>query len=119
MLEFRPKETPKRLLLWIDREAPIHLQHYNPVSYDQNEIKRFEGKYYSEELDIYYSIKSDKSQILVYLNNKELVRLTPVMENVFNDIHFGYLKFEADSKTRITGFTINDELVRNIHFKKS
>jgi len=118
-LEFQTEENPEKLRLTIGNNAPIILEKYVPMHYDTNGLRRFEGNFYSEELDIYYTLKSDASQILIYLKDQELVRLDPVMENIFNAIHFGYLKFYRDPKNEVVGFTINDELIRNIYFKKS
>lgn len=117
-LNFNLRSTPKQLLLQINDEAPISLNLYTPASYTNDEIKSFEGTYYSEELDVYYQIKTAKDKLSVHLEEKELVRLHPVMENVFNDVHFGYLKFEKDDQNRIQGFSINDELVKDIYFEK-
>ncbi len=117
-LDFNLQSSPMQLLLHINDDAPIRLNQYTEANYSNNEMQHFVGAYYSEELDVNYHIETMGNQLSVLLNEKELVRLHPVMENVFNDVHFGYLRFETDAQNRITGFTINDELVSNIYFKR-
>lgn len=118
-LHFDLGSTSKKLFLHINDNAPIILDKYLPVSYADGQIKQFEGTYHSEELDVQYDIKAVRGQLSVLVSEKELVRLDPVMENVFNDVHFGYLKFERNAHNQIQGFSINDELVRDIYFKKT
>ncbi|WP_282043465.1 serine hydrolase domain-containing protein [Winogradskyella flava] len=112
------KKGGQQLNVTIGQDDPITMNKYIPKTYSENELKKFEGTYYSAELDVEYTLKSTKNTLKAFIGTRNLVTVHPLMKNIFNDIHFGYFKFEESSKGDIVSFTINDETTKNIAFVK-
>ncbi|MEO1452131.1 MAG: hypothetical protein AAFV07_21550, partial [Bacteroidota bacterium] len=109
-------QESKGLCFHVRNQAPIYFQKFQPRIYTQSELLGFTGEYVSEELGVDYRILAEGGQLAVYTASGELVRLSSVMEDVFNDEHFGYLRFEHAVDGRVKGLTVNDELARDIAF---
>ncbi|WP_222983829.1 serine hydrolase domain-containing protein [Flagellimonas meishanensis] len=117
-VKFDMGSQPCSLSLDINGRTSFQFNKYIPLEYDSKEIEQFTGNYYSDELDTTYQIKSKGKQLLALIKDSDTITLNPVMKNIFNEVHFGYLKFETNKKGRINGFTVNDELINNIHFER-
>ncbi|MDW3645583.1 MAG: serine hydrolase domain-containing protein [Bacteroidia bacterium] len=115
-LVFQSSATGIELKFQVANDPPIYMHKYTPRSYQKQELKAFEGSYTSEELESSYIIKAAESSLHIFIGSDLLVEVFPVMEDVFNDVHFGYLKFERSPEGQISSFTINDELARDILF---
>ncbi|MEM9548384.1 MAG: serine hydrolase domain-containing protein [Bacteroidota bacterium] len=107
--------SAQKMTLNIAGSAPIQFKAYEPIEYTDSELLNFEGTYYSEELDLTYSVKVDSNTLALHKGNSRIAVFNPVMKEIFNEVHFGYLKFNREDGN-ITGFTVNDETVRDILF---
>ena len=63
-----------------------------------------------------YDLKVEKEQLCIYVDDEQLACMNPVNEQLFNEVHFGYLQFEKTANGSISKFTINDESAKNIEF---
>ena len=66
----------------------------------------YAGSYYSDELDTIYSIAWRGSALVLTRRGAEPERLTPAGEREFESEELGTLRFSADSRGKITGFSI-------------
>jgi CubicO group peptidase (beta-lactamase class C family) len=83
-------------------------------------IKEYEGKYYSNELQITYDIKLQaKTLILTFWRNEDVV-LTPKQNDHFtgNQWWVRNIKFSRNENREIIGFIITSGRVRNLKFQK-
>lgn len=106
------------LQIVIQENAPLVYKKYLPISYTASELQKYEGIYYSEELEVDYEIKPSNNNLQILINSKPFLTLTPVTEHVFNAEHFGYLEFIENNNGIITGFTRNDDIIMNILFAR-
>lgn len=107
-----------QLVVDIEGQTPIELESYQAKQYKEEELSRFLGSYYCDELELTYRVAQKKDALAIYVGENELLQLESVMENIFNEEHFGYVKFGQRADGLIDHFTINDELVKNIRFNK-
>ena len=84
----------------------------------EQELSRFEGEFYSPELHVLYTLKSRDGQLMLsYLRGEVL--LTQAGANLFAAAFpFGHIQYLCDAADNCSGFTINDDRVRNLQFTK-
>ena len=83
-------------------------------------LKEYEGKYYSEELQITYDIKlQDTTLVLTFWRNENVI-LTPKQIDHFegNQWWVRSIKFLRNQKRDIAGFNLTSGRVRNLKFQK-
>ncbi|WP_167609038.1 serine hydrolase domain-containing protein [Maribellus sediminis] len=93
---------------------------YEPYSSDISELRSYEGKFFNDETETYYSIvMEDNALILDHLKYGK-VELIPVNENQFASPHWwmGKIDFIRNEQNEITGFEINDGRVHHLVFEK-
>lgn len=87
-----------------------------PMSVPVSQLEEYGGKYHSDELDVLYALRVEKGELVLELREK-LHALTP-----FAMDRFGWqgreLRFARDQEGRITGFTIEEGIVKNLKFVK-
>jgi len=83
-------------------------------------LKSFEGKYYSDELNTYYTITQQGNSLVANHNLNGNIRLTYIDENFFkgDKWYFSWVKFKTSDNKEINEFSITNERVRNIRFIK-
>ncbi len=118
ILSFNRENKQECISLTIGDQPPIKLIKYTPKSYAPEELSKFTGHFYSTELEVTYEIVARAEELCIQVNNAELVCLSPVMEHLFADEHFGYLRFESSDTHPAGRFTLNDELARDLKFTR-
>lgn len=92
-----------------------------PFYFNEKEFKKYEGVYYSTELDVLYSIEVTKNKMF-YKNIKTgNFELTCENEKLFfSDGKLSKINFEYNSKNEITGFyKVNSKKKKLYYFKKA
>ncbi len=118
-VKFGEENNEKAMYLRYGQRPPMTLLEFQPVNLTAEELNRFTGKYHSEELDVIYDLKIEDKKLSVFLGEKQIVQYDPLMEDLFNSAHDGYLQFEKNKNGTIRKFTINDySLGRMSFFKK-
>ena len=87
-----------------------------PISLPVSQLREFVGKYYSDELDITYMFKVENSQLILELR-ETLYTLSPYAVDSFG-WQGRMLGFMRDEDNNITGFTLEDGIVKNMKFMK-
>lgn len=98
--------------------APIGYVSFEPVTYSADDLKRFAGTYFSEEINTYYHLKVEKDELIVYLNDRRFDALKVIMKNLFKGNRNSYFEFSEHPNGRITGFALNAGRVKNLQFEK-
>ena len=104
----------------VGKKTEESYQAFLPKEYTENELKQFEGLFYSEELDTKYELKIEGG-ILKALHPKiGKIELKPIKEDTFlsNGWQFQSLKFERGSATKIIGFRISSDRAKHVKFIK-
>jgi CubicO group peptidase (beta-lactamase class C family) len=100
-----PSTTPKRR-----RQTP------EPISLPVSRLKEYAGNYYSDELDVTYTFRVENGDFVLDLR-ETLHRLSPYAID-----SFGWqerkLNFIRDKENRITGFSLEEGIVKNMKFTK-
>ncbi|MCE7997015.1 MAG: beta-lactamase family protein [Roseivirga sp.] len=86
-------------------------------SYTEQEFKAFEGDYYAPTLDVTYTLKVVDGNLESRIGRHSFLTWNPVLPDLFNEAHFGYLLFEKNDKGEYTGFTMNNAL-GEVRFEK-
>jgi hypothetical protein len=90
---------------------------YNPTA---NELAVYTGRYYSSELETFYTFKLDGGKLVALHRRMDTIRLEPQAEDDFRGSSgtFGLVKFERNDKGNITGFRVSNGRTRDILFTK-
>ncbi|GAB5524918.1 MAG: hypothetical protein Roseis2KO_27900 [Roseivirga sp.] len=85
--------------------------------YTPEALRAFEGDYYSPSLDVSYTFKAVDGNLECSVGTEPIITWSPVLPDLFNEAHFGYLLFEKNDAGEYTGFTMNNAL-GEIRFKR-
>ena len=83
-------------------------------------MREYEGKFYSRELDVSYSIVYDKGKLIAKNKRSGDTHLSPISKDDFSGSQWfmGTVKFKRNSKHVITGLTVSSDRVVNLFFEK-
>lgn len=98
--------------------APIGYVSFEPVTYSADDLKRFAGAYFSEEINTYYHLKVENDELIVYLNDRRVDACKVIMKNLFRGNRNFYFEFSEDPNGRITGFALDAGRVKNLQFAR-
>ncbi len=90
------------------------------------ELAQYAGRYYSPELDVYWTIEADDDYLIGKRRKYVDSKLTPLFRDAFSDDWqplMGYpttylLVFERDEQDSITGLRVSGTCVRNLRFTR-
>ena len=117
-IKFGQEGDRKAMFYKYSQRPPVTLLAFDPTNPTEEQLKEFTGKYNSDELDVSYDLKFANKKLQVFLGDKKLVQFDPLMIDLFNSEHDGYLKFERGAKGEISKFTINDYSLGSLSFSK-
>ncbi|MDC6350084.1 serine hydrolase [Zeaxanthinibacter sp. PT1] len=108
------------MILMFDDGYSIAFQKYEPADYNATSLSGFTGRYYSEELDTYYSFFTDEDQLVAKHPRLGNFRLKAIMQDYFigNKGSFRAINFERNETGAITGFKVSSSRAKNISFKR-
>jgi len=84
------------------------------------ELKALEGRYFSDELETFYTLELQDSTLMLLIKNTKEIKLKPVEENTFSgDVYFiSELAFIKDKFGNAEAFTVSNGRTKGIYFKK-
>ncbi len=87
-----------------------------PITLSSSQLQKYAGNYYSDELDITYTLDVENNNLVLKLRETSST-LTP-----YSTENFGWsrrnLNFTRDREKRITGFVLQAGRVKNLRFQK-
>jgi hypothetical protein len=83
----------------------------------RTDLDAFTGTYYSDELDVRYTIERKDSVLAVTMRRRGSLTLQPAFTDGFTSADIGTLRFTRE-KGRVTGFRVTSGRVRNVIFTK-
>lgn len=111
LISFRNNEAGQpSMYVKVEEEAESEFVFAQKPSYSAREMAAFEGNYYSEDLEVTYTLKAVDGQLESFIGKKEFLTWQPVMIGIFNEAHFGYLHFGKIRKGKYQSFTMNNAL---------
>ncbi len=91
---------------------------YEPVNYSPVELTKFAGTYHSQEIATTYQIKiENQNQLFLYIDDRQIVPLRPVMENLFSS-PMGIFRFSQSDKGDMVALFVSTPRVKNLTFLK-
>ena len=96
------------------------LERLPPYEASLNELTEYSGKYFSEELETFYTIKLKDSILIAKLRNFEDIELSTAEKDNFNaDVFFiQEMAFKRDERGLINGFEISNGRTKGVSFEK-
>jgi hypothetical protein len=79
-------------------------------------LKTYEGNYWSDELEIAYNLKVDKRELVIQNRWLGIVKLQPISKDFFQSNKDFYVKFNRNEEGKIIGLSINSERTLDVSF---
>ncbi len=117
-IHFKKEDNKDKMFFQYGERPPYVYEKFTPTEATPNELKKYTGSFYSNELEVSYNVHSEKNEIIISLDDKEIGRYNYVMEGVFNSAHDGYVRYYSDSSNKIEKFTLSDYWFGTISFLK-
>lgn len=119
-IKFVDKKGKMDMHFSMGESDPIVFEPYKAVSYAENELAKFTGTFYSEELNSSFVFVVNSGQLTANNVRVGSVTFKPVKIDVFsgNKSFMGGIQFNRNSRNQIIGFQVVVDEVRNLEFKK-
>ena len=119
VVKFKQQKSGKHEMIFVvNGRAIATSSQYIPTTYSKEDIKKFAGNYYSDELDIHYQLKYHNESLQLLINGKEQTSVKPIMKNFFSNPRFGSLQFQTTQNGTIKSFRLASGRVKNLKFVK-
>lgn len=105
----------------LDRDEVVETYYkYTPKDYTIDELQEFIGRYYSEELETFYNIQIQNGELVIVNARMGTIKLNSVKQDGFlgSSWIFSNLIFERDENSKISGFRVSGQRVKNMLFVK-
>ncbi|MCK5068277.1 MAG: hypothetical protein KAR16_12595 [Bacteroidales bacterium] len=91
-----------------------------PYEASLEELQTYTGRYFSNELDVFYNLELHDSTLVLLIRNTKEIKLSVVKEDVYKgDIFFiGELAFVKDESGNVTGFAASNGRTKGIGFER-
>ena len=107
------KDGIKTMTVIIDGGDPIEAMAYEPVTYSEDEFKKFAGSYYSDELNVRYDLKMVDAELVLFVNDEKISSMSSIKANLLSNDRYGLFDF---SDGDITTFKLMAGRVKNLQF---
>lgn len=99
---------------------PDVFESYTPVNYSKEELMQFTGTFYSEELSTSYTFIVKDGKLIAEHARSSDISMAPIKQDMFSGSSwfFRNIKFERDTKNKITGIKVSSSRVKNLYFEK-
>jgi len=117
LIRFDKKEK-RSMTVIVNGGKPAFFDSYQPKVYTNEELADFAGKYYSKELDVFYSLKFEDDLLTLYINDSKKSPLKAIMKDLLSNDDYGTFQFTNNQEGKITGFRLAAGRVKNLKFEK-
>lgn len=120
LVRFDNYTTPSMTVI-INKGKPVFFNKYQPKAYTSEKLAEFQGNYYSEEIDVSYSLKLENEILMLYINgNKKSPLKSLKKKNIFKNDNYGVFQFTNDQQGNIVGFQLDSYSGRakNLKFER-
>lgn len=111
-------EAEPAMTVMVNGGQPSIYRQYEPVFYDSEDLVNYEGRYYSTELDVHYSLIMEGDALVLYIDKHKISPLNPIMKNLFSNDQYGIFRFSEDQKGKLSSFRLSAGRVKNLKFEK-
>ncbi|NAS13985.1 serine hydrolase domain-containing protein [Poritiphilus flavus] len=117
IIRFDDKEK-RTMQVTVNDGDPSNFNAYQPVNYTNEALSGYEGRYFSKELDIFYSLELENDSLILYINDNKKSLLKPIVANLFTNDDYGTFQFTSAPDGKPAGFTLAAGRVKNLKFEK-
>jgi hypothetical protein len=98
----------------------FELERVPPYEPTVDELQALTGKFFSKELETFYTLEMRDTTLTLLIRNTEDIELSALKEdNFMGNIYFiGEVVFQRDPGGQVTGFTVANGRTRGIWFEK-
>jgi hypothetical protein len=104
----------------IHQNGDTSIRRVKPWNPSAEQLELYVGRYYSSELETFYSIKVEDGRLIAWHRRHGDMALTPKEKDVFSgsEWFFSEVRFEGNEAGAITGMRISNGRVRNLSLEK-
>jgi len=83
------------------------------------ELAAFEGRYFSEEIETFYTVRLEGEKLVMHQRRMGSVDLTPEKEDTFSATAIEFaISFERDRNSQVIGFYLSNGRTRDVRFER-
>jgi CubicO group peptidase (beta-lactamase class C family) len=97
---------------------PIVFQAVEPATPSAEDLAGYAGTYYSEELDVTYTLTVEGGNLVAKTKRRPALVLRPAFSEAFSAPAGGLLRFTRDAGKKVTGFGLTVGRARNLGFTR-
>ena len=118
-ISFSPPQPGKvkNMQVVVSGGKPEIFETIKPATYTPEELSKFAGTFYSEELDAKYILNIKENKLIVRLGSEENP-LEALFTDAFASPQGQIIRFKRDQQNRIAGFSLSSVRVKEILFSK-
>ena len=117
-LKFEKADGNRYGIVFNQNGALNKFSYYEPVSYSAADLKTFAGSYFSEELNFSYNLRFEGGKLKLFIGDKEISELKPILKDVFRSEGVGVFSFNRGTGGTNAGYKLDAGRVRNLKFDK-
>jgi len=118
-LIFEVTQEEKIMKYMINGKCSIFYKNYEPIASPIEDFNKYQGNFYSKELNIVYEIKINNDKLALFIKDKKMSDLTPIMKDVFIiDEWYSSLDYFFDPYDKVCDLILDSYRVQNIIFMK-
>ena len=109
-----------KMIVTLDDGYQIYLEKYSPANYNATTLQEFTGRYYSAELNAYYSFFIEEDQLIAKHTRLGDFPLKAIKNDYFIGNKGSFLKvvFVRNSSNDVIGFEVSSSRAKNVLFTK-
>jgi hypothetical protein len=107
---------PSSLSITDNRSRPIVYSAVPFAAPSTRDLEGYRGRFYSEELDIVYSVELLDGRLTIHHRPEPAIPLEPAFVDAFSDARGRVVHFTRDDMGKINGFTVFTGRVRHLRF---
>jgi hypothetical protein len=109
-----------QMILTLDDGYQIFTEKYIPANYNATTLEEFTGRYYSSELNAYYSFYIEEDQLIAKHTRLGNFPLKAIKNDYFIGNKGSFLKvvFVRNSSNDVIGFEVSSSRAKNVLFTK-
>ncbi len=118
-ISFSPPQPGKvkNMQVVVNGGKPEIFETIKPATYTPEELSKFAGTFYSEELDAKYILNIKENKLIVRFGSEEYP-LEALFTDAFASPQGQIIRFKRDQQNRIAGFSLSSVRVKEILFSK-
>ncbi|MGA2531438.1 MAG: serine hydrolase domain-containing protein [Candidatus Aminicenantales bacterium] len=130
---FKMKDIPNNVYVTFSDKTANHFDTYTvtgeneptavgkwiePFLPTEEALKKYAGRYYSDELDTRYDLVVKSGALHVQIGHNEGIPVLPLKKDVFSAGGLANIRFQRDGNGAITGLMVSTGRVKNLKFAK-